>query len=563
MRFVGAVLLVAVATMLPVGMVLGQAAGVKVIVNGVDVSLAAPALISSGQVMAPFAGLFEPMGAIAAYYEVDRSIVVTNRVRTTVRMRLNEASLSLNGQSRPLPAAPFLVGEHVFVPAQAVFNALGAWTKFEETERTLYASSQITAIATHPTPASLQVRVDATGPVQVETSVLADPDRLVVDFLHAALRTREREFRVNDAGVVRIRTAQFQVKPYISRMVFDLAQPVEVRVITATTSYLITLEIRPKGAAESFAPSAPSQLPSAEPPAPSATTGAKITGVIFQAAGTAGRVTVEGAAATQYKIREFVFPDRLAIDIPDAVFLPVKQEIAVDHPSIVMIRAAQFAAAPPITRVVVTLKRKMNYVVSQTDGQLILDIDPVSARGHIVAIDPGHGGRDPGAIGPTGMREADVNLDVALQVRDLLTRDGVRVVLIRETDATVELLDRPRIAREAAATIFVSIHANAHGRATVNGSETFFLTPQSLALAQMIQDELSVVLGIPSRGIKTANFLVLRDTGVPSVLVETAFISNPDGEAQLKDLNFRQRLAQAIHRGISRFLAIYPVPIAP
>jgi len=184
-------------------------------------------------------------------------------------------------------------------------------------------------------------------------------------------------------------------------------------------------------------------------------------------------------------------------------------------------------------------------------------------RGHLVAIDPGHGGRDPGAIGPGGLRESDIVLDIALQVRDLLRQDGIRVMMIRETDVTVELLDRPRLAREAGATIYASIHANANGRATVNGSETYYLTPQSLALAQMIQDELGVVLGLPSRGIKTASFLVLRDTGIPSVLVETAFISNAVEEARLSDIGFRQRLSRAIHRGITRFLAIYPAPAAP
>jgi len=97
----------------------------------------------------------------------------------------------------------------------------------------------------------------------------------------------------------------------------------------------------------------------------------------------------------------------------------------------------------------------------------------------------------------------------------------------------------------------------------VNGSETYFLTPQSLALAQMIQDELGIVLGLPSRGIKTANFLVLRDSGVPSVLVESAFISNGDDEARLRDAAFRQRIAAAIHKGIMRFLAIYPAPVSP
>lgn len=558
MRRLFAVLLaVMFAWTLPAGRALGQAAGVKVIVNGVEVSLPAPAVFSGGQVMAPISGLFEPMGAIAAYYESDRSIVVSNRVRTTVRMRLGDPTLHVNGTARPLPIAPSLQGSQVYVPAQAVFSALGAWTKFEDADRTLYVSSQIRSLTTLVVADALQVRVDATGPVQVETNVLSSPDRLVVDFLHAALRTQERELSINGAGVTRIRTAQFQIKPYVSRMVFDLAQPVEVRVTTSTTSYLVTLEVRPKGQVTSTGG------PPAEPRDPSQAAAAKIMGVKFEESGQAGRLVIEGTNTMEYKVREFVYPDRLAIDIQNAVFIPIKQEFAVDGPSIVSIRAAQFTADPPITRVVVILKRKMNYLVSQSDGRLRIEINAYTGRGHIVALDPGHGGRDPGAVGPTGLRESDAVLDIALRVRELLQRDGIRVVMVRETDATVELPDRPRLAREAGATIFVSLHANAHARTAVNGSETYYLTPQSLALAQMIQDELGIVLGIPSRGIKTANFVVLRDSGIPSVLVEAAFISHADDEAHLRDATFRQRIAQAIHKGINRFLAIYPSPVAP
>jgi N-acetylmuramoyl-L-alanine amidase len=546
---------------LPSG-VTGQT-GARIIVNGVQILLAAPAVVDNGQVLAPIQGLFEPMGALAAFYETDKSIVVTNRVRTTVRMKLGDASLQVNGQSRPLPVAPALVSGHVFIPAQPVFQALGAWAKWEEDERTLYVSSQIVGLSTQLVGGALQVKVDATGPVQAETRVLSQPDRLVVDFLQAALRVQERTIAVNDAGVVRIRAAQFQIKPYVSRLVFDLREPVDVRVNASPTTYLVTIEVRPRAASAATAPPSPDPAPRQGGPEPAA--GAvKILGVAFQGIGDAARLTIDATGPVEYKIREFVFPDRLAIDLENAIFVPVKQDLAIEHPSVVVVRAAQFTADPAVTRVVITLKRKLNYVISQAGGPLIVDLNTsVAGRGHVVAIDPGHGGRDPGAIGPSGLREADVVLDISLRVRELLTRDGVRTVILRESDVTVELPDRPRIAREAGATIFVSIHANAHGRATVNGSETYFLTPQSLALAQMIQDELGVVLGIPSRGIKTANFLVLRDSGVPSVLVESAFISNGDDEARLRDGAFRQRIAAAIHKGIMRFLAIYPAPVSP
>ncbi len=548
MKGVAAALLAAVAMGAPPVPASGQTAGVQVVVNGVEVPLAAPALIRDGQVLAPPAGLFEPLGALAAYDETDRTVVVTNRLQTTVRLRVGEAVATVNGESRPLPVAPVLVDGVPYIPVQAVAQMLGAWTALDDA-RVLHIASQVTALTPKVSDGALEVQVDATGPVQVETAVLSNPDRLVVDIRNAALRVPQREYPVGAAGVARIRVGQFQIKPYVTRVVFDLLEPVDIRVEAAAATYAVTLRVSPKAAAATSAPS------SEEGPA-------RVLGVAFEPAGQAGRVVVQVTGPVQYRVREFVYPDRLAVDIADAVFVPVRQEIAVGGPAVALVRAAQFTARPPVTRVVVTLKRRLNYLIAQSDGRLVIDLSASVAGGHVVALDAGHGGKDPGAIGPTGLREADVVLDIARRIRDLLVADGIRVLMIRDADVFVDLADRTRVAREGGATIFVSIHANASPRAAVNGMETYYLTPQSLVLAQMIQEELSAALDLPSRGVKTAGFVVLRDSGVPSALVETAFISHPDDEARLRDEGFRQRIAAAVHRGIVRFLAVYPAPQA-
>jgi N-acetylmuramoyl-L-alanine amidase len=560
MRTAGALMLAALITAVLLGVATaGPAATVRVIVNGVEVPQVIPAVVRNGQILAPIPGLFEPMGASAAYYEADRSIVITNRVRTTVILRVSEPMALVNGQQRPLTVAPVMAGDHVLVPAQPIFAILGAWTKFEEADQTLHVSSQITGITTQVEGGQMRLQVEATGPITTESNVLTNPDRLVVDFQQAALRAQAREIPVNAAGVQRIRTAQFQVKPYVTRVVFDLTQPVEMQITAAPKTYAVSIALKPKGLV--------TPAPSTPPPSGGdvggrhGTTGVKIMQVDFKPVGETGRLTIAGTGGPmQYKIREFVFPNRLTIDIQDAVFIPVKQEVSVNSESILNVRASQFQATPPVVRVVVTLKRKTAYVVGQVNGQLTMDITDSPLRGHLVAIDPGHGGSDPGAIGPTGLRESDIVLDVALRLRELLARDGIRTVMTREADVSMELGDRPKFARERGATMFVSIHANASTRAEVNGSETYYLTAQSLVLAQMIQDELGALTGTPSRGIKTANFLVLRDNDVPTVLVETAFLTHADDETRLRDVEFRQRLAQAIYSGINRFLAIYPVP---
>src|SRR3989304_4224050 len=113
------------------------------------------------------------------------------------------------------------------------------------------------------------------------------------------------------------------------------------------------------------------------------------------------RVIVEGTVTMQYAVREFVEPDRLVVDLLDAVFIPVKQEIPVNSAVVENVRAAQFQADPAIARVVVTLKRKVAYTIGAEAGGSVLVISVTDAplRGHAVALDPGHGGENPGGDG--------------------------------------------------------------------------------------------------------------------------------------------------------------------
>src|SRR5437870_11874353 len=134
MKLVAAALVAVAASWMLAGSAAGQAAEVRVVVNGVDVPLAVPAVVFNGQVMAPMSGLFEPMGAIAAYFETDRPIVVTDGVRTTGGLLLNATAPLVNGPPQSLPAAAALLGSEVFLLLQATFALPGAWARSDQTE---------------------------------------------------------------------------------------------------------------------------------------------------------------------------------------------------------------------------------------------------------------------------------------------------------------------------------------------------------------------------------------------------------------------------------------------
>jgi N-acetylmuramoyl-L-alanine amidase len=221
-----------------------------------------------------------------------------------------------------------------------------------------------------------------------------------------------------------------------------------------------------------------------------------------------------------------------------------------------------------------------------------------------IVIDPGHGGRDPGALG-AGVSEAEVVLDVSLRLEKLLRAAGVDVVLTRRTDEYVPLEERPAIATREQADLFLSIHANASHSRAARGVESYFLNfstdpaaeevasrenaatsrtinnlpdilkaitlnnklDESRTFAALIQTAMATQLsransGIRDLGVKQAPFVVLIGADMPSVLVEIAFITNPQEGRLLKSGAFRQRIAQALFdavRGYQKSLKTVPV----
>ncbi len=173
-----------------------------------------------------------------------------------------------------------------------------------------------------------------------------------------------------------------------------------------------------------------------------------------------------------------------------------------------------------------------------------------------VFIDAGHGGNDPGAIG-NGMKEKDITLNVTKKVGNELKRHGVKVGYTRTTDKTVPLNRRGPLANNFNADVFVSIHTNAFGNPSAQGVETYSFPNSSKGknLAKDIHNEVvKAKLYTKNRGLKTANFAVLRQTRMPAALIETAFITNVQDARLLK--NKQDEFATAIAKGILKHLGI-------
>ena len=181
-----------------------------------------------------------------------------------------------------------------------------------------------------------------------------------------------------------------------------------------------------------------------------------------------------------------------------------------------------------------------------------------------VCIDPGHGGTDPGAIGPGGLKEKDVNLIVAKQVADHLSRHGVQAQLTREDDRDISLAERCKASNDFKVDAFVSIHCNAAENQAAHGTETWYVSPTGKLIAQKVQAELVPALDRADRGVKQGNMYVLKNTKAPAVLTELAFISNAGEEKLLASQDFQGRAAEAVARGVLAYLGItWKEPVAP
>lgn len=273
----------------------------------------------------------------------------------------------------------------------------------------------------------------------------------------------------------------------------------------------------------------------------------------------------ELTSQTTYLVTGENFPDALA-----AGAIAAKQ-----HAGIVM---AQRASIPGPTYNVLSRPEDSNMNVVIVGGMAVLTdqirlivegtVPPTNLlSGMTIVVDPGHGGPDTGAIGPTGTYEKTDNLAMGLDLATLLRSAGAHVILTRSTDITPatgtysELSDlqaRTKIANDMKADLFICIHSDSFSNPAAGGTTTYYssdspVSARSKALAASIQSELVKAINLNDRGVKDANFYVIKNTKMPAVLIEVGFISNPTEENLLKSPDFQNKAALGVFQGILKF----------
>ncbi len=438
------------------------------------------------------------------------------------------------------------------LPRRRVLQGAGAFVLAFGATRGAHART-VVAVRVWPADEYTRITLESDGALSAKTQHLASPDRLVIDIddleLDGALRELVGKVSPDDPFIAGVRVGQYQ--PRVVRLVIDLKQPVRPQSFTldpvAAYGHRFVVDLHP----------------TIEPDPLLALIRDK------ERAEEAARQSVQDA------LGEFIGrldrPRPPGAPAPRAEAPAPVQTPAPPHPSA--------AAQKRIDRLIV------------------------------VAIDPGHGGEDPGAIGPTGLREKDVVLAIALKLRDRLNRQpGMRAMLTRDADYFVPLQERVRKARRVQADLFVSVHADAFMRREARGASVYALSTNGatsaaarwmaqrenasdlvgginvraadaqvmralldMSTTAQIKDSLRVgreVLGQMERignlhkpRVEQAGFAVLKAPDIPSILVETAFISNPEEERRLRDARYQRQVVEAVATGIVRYFARNP-PLA-
>lgn len=303
-----------------------------------------------------------------------------------------------------------------------------------------------------------------------------------------------------------------------------------------------------------------------------------------------GKPAIDISASHPFSIRGWTLESgKLVLDIPNTVITLPLTIAAAEKAPYTKIRTSQFSWTPLSARIVVDLTEKMGYTLVKKDAQtwrIVFDKQATAGKKQgvlptvsvtaavaiptqtkisaappapaltgklqkkVIFIDPGHGGDDPGAIGPNDEYEKEFTLDISLRLGKLLTAQGAQVVYARTGDQNPTLQERVEMAERSKAALFVSVHINSFFHSYANGTETYYFKPEDKPVAEAVHPEILQHTQGKNNGLKRARLYVLRNSTMPAILVEPLFLTNKTELEKLKQPAFRQGLAQAIADGI-------------
>jgi len=370
-----------------------------------------------------------------------------------------------------------------------------------------------------------KIYIKTSGPAKYSTKIYEEPRRLVIDFEGATLGRSNDPIPGDNQWLKGIRMSQFNSQTV--RVVLDLVEGMPWFIIPSRKDPTL-VEIR---------------------------TVQTITGIHWSETEQGGSLSIEGDGELLETLHKAKNSDKLQIDLDYSQLAPEVHIPVVNSDQVKEIRFTQGDDFK--SRIEVTLGYYVGYTVRYSNDRRKITVlfrkSPLI--GKTIVIDPGHGGVDMGATGRQGTREKDVNFDVSMRLKEKLEDAGCRVVMTRNDDIFISLYERSHIANALYADLFISIHTNFHPKSEVKGMEIYYYQGRtdSALLAKSIIAKMLEKTQMNSLGVKTNDFVVIREAQMPSTLVELGFLSNYEEENMIRTESFREKAAEGIFQGIIEY----------
>lgn len=522
------------------------------VVAGYTQQLNAPLIAEGDEVLAPLAPSLRLLGARAS--RQGAAITITTPGDNTVKLKLDSTAADVNGRHVTLAVAPREVDGDLYLPARGLAPLLNATMRYALDTHTLTLAPALSVTTMEPREDGYAIQVRSVAPLQYTSNQLSDPPRAVFDFKGAAFTGATQQIAVGRQGIERVRLSQYSTQPDVVRVVVDLSAPGIVNAGVSEQGRLVTIGVAvPPAPIDDPEPViAPVEAATAEAETPAQLIDIAVSTLTPQQSALA--IVTQGApqiasnydSATRQLTLSFTrtgngIPAERLRQITDKLIAKVEVSTVEADANAVM---------------VITLKRDAGYLIHRDNTGIHVQLGNFSLTDMVIVLDAGHGGYDSGAIGPSGLMEKTVNLDIIKRAGALLKTTGAKVLFTRDDDTFIPLDNRPGLANTRQADLFISVHCNSSAARNSNsGTQVYYKTPQSIMLATAMHQELIKGLELKDGGIRTAGFLVIRKSLMPAVLLEIAFINNTREEELLATPAFRQQAAEAVVNGVRRYAA--------
>jgi N-acetylmuramoyl-L-alanine amidase len=513
-------------------------APIKLVVNGSYVTPDVPPQVVKERTMVPVSFLGKAYGVDVQWDQTEKTVTIDNGNGKKIVMKPGQTSAYVNGSPVTLAQAPLIIEQRTFLPLRIVGELLDATIGWENTTKTVVVNQpQSMSINGSTLPSTPIFQLSAGYYVNINNvakplgyEVKQSAGKLVLE--QGTEKYTISQATGNQSDGYRMIETQYAISPeYLSRM------------INATSGWN-----------QNHTAFALDKLQ-------------KITGYTQ----TDDEITIRSEGKMSYSHFYLDDGNHVVIDFNHAVKDSSVQNQEFTSPLVKGIRFGQ-QESPDRVRVVLDLTKKAGYTISAVDGETKITVkeeistpvpapvpapapvpQPANSGKFVIVLDPGHGGKDPGASGTIGNHEKDLVLAIAKKTEAILSQNpNFKVIMTRTGDTYPTLQERAALANNLKANVFMSFHANA-GPSTAHGTETYYTTPQSKEFASILHKHLLKATGFTDRHLRTANYYVIKNTKMPSTLIEIGFLTNSADNAAMLTPALQQRVAEEMAAGITEY----------